>query len=66
MHATHRGAEIPAHMALVYQPSKIGNLYTRQDLIYLFTNHVSQNHQRCCYIYLLIYYYFEWCLNLLS
>lgn len=42
IHASHRCAEIPAHTALVYQPSKIGNLYTHQDLIYLFTNHVNQ------------------------
>lgn len=57
IHAAHRWAEILAHTALVYQPSKIGNLYTRQDLIYLFTNHVNQNHLKVL-LHLFINYYY--------
>lgn len=58
IHAAHRCAEIPAHTALVYQPSKIGNLYTRQDLIYLFTNYVNQNHHNKVLLHLFINYYY--------
>lgn len=58
IHAAHRCAEIPAHTALVYQPSKIGNLYTRQDLIYLLTNYVNQNHHNKVLLHLFINYYY--------